>query len=69
MRSRRRPHASIDGTVIDLRDGRAPVVPTEWRITSRHRLPVSEESYWFEVGLRQAREAPSTPAPDAAISA
>jgi hypothetical protein len=69
MRSRRRPHVSTDNTVIDLRDGRTSTVARNWRITSRHRIPVSEESYWFEISQREARDAASRAASDTAISA
>jgi len=42
-RWRRLKHAN---EVIDLRDG-PPDVPSDERVTSRNRLPVSEESYRY----------------------
>ena len=45
--------------MIDLRDNAPRTSPDRWRITSRKRIPVSEESYWYELEARAAHETSS----------
>jgi hypothetical protein len=53
FRPRRRPRGTRQDLVVDLRDPSTVVDDARWRITSRHRIPASEESVWYELSVRQ----------------
>jgi hypothetical protein len=53
-RARRRSAARGEGLVIDLRDDAPRTSRDRRHITCRNRIPVSEESYWYELEARAA---------------